>query len=672
MFGLVLWIAVSLAELTDCVAGLKNILANAPGAFSTKPNSYAKMFSYSGKNVNQLGIFEDCYRLPNASYVLFRFSQTPLILLSICGPETCTSADYKEILISISNSNSTSASLQGLRPFGLNSVMTLELTPSLSRPAISLSTVEIIFPESYIHTRFGGLDKGGASMVAIVVVLGTLGLVATFVDLKTKQEEEEVRNTDITQIGISEDDFLAVPHADSMGMNILISFSFVRNMKRLLSPHKDDYHQHLYIFDGIRVITMGWIILGACGSYIFNVVPLANVMKKESLSKQYFVIPTSSAIYSLDALFWVGGFLYSYFLLSSFSASPKHWLKIYFKHYLEMAPLFLFVTLFFWTLARYLGSGPLWFTGNDIYADCPDYWWANAFFISNIIPNGTWSHCIAQGWLLSVEMQFFLLTPPLICAYKKSPGAGWLLVLFCLCLGILSGGLIAHHLELPVAVNGPHSWDYFNYYNNKPHVRVPAYALGIASGFIYFTKATGNEDNISTFAIKILKNLGVRFGCAFLGVFLWLLMTNLPFEVYEDPGSDQQYDKWNLDRRTAFLAFVHTILGVAYSLMFTPMVLGHFGYVAAVLSAQAWAPLARLTFCAFLVHVSVIDIYMRSLLYPKYASKMCNFVDFLGMAIISYFVAVLFALLVDIPAKTFVLWAFGKKNSKENYFEIND
>ena len=51
---------------------------------------------------------------------------------------------------------------------------------------------------------------------------------------------------------------------------------------------------------------------------------------------------------------------------------------------------------------------------------------------------------------------------------------------------------------------------------------------------------------------------------------------------------------------------------------------------------------------------------MRSLLYPKYASKICNFV------------AVLFALLVDIPVKTFILWAFRKKNSKENYFEIND
>ena len=670
MFALLFVLAVSLADLTDCITGLKTILANAPGSFSTHPNNYAKMFSYSGKNLNQLGLFEDCYRLSNASYVLFKLRQAPLVLLSICGPEICTASDYESILASIANSTSTE--LRGFEAFGLGPVPDLVSSAPLDASALSLASAEVIFPESYIHTRFNGLNKGGAAMVAIVVILGSLGLVATFVDLKTKQDEEELLKTNITQIGISEDDFLAVPHADSMGRNILISFSFARNMKRLLSPHKDDYHPHLYIFDGIRVITMGWIILGACGSYIFGVVPLANVVKQDSLSKQYFLMPISSAIYALDALFWVGGFLYAYFLLDSFSASPSHWLKIYFKHYLEMVPLFLFVTFFFWALARYLGSGPFWYTGNDIYADCPDYWWTNMFFISNIVPHGTWSQCIAQGWFLSVEMQFFLLTPPLIWVYKKSPFAGWLLVCFYVGLGIICGGLVAHHFDLGVALNGPHSWAYYNYYNNKPYVRVPPYVIGIASGFIYFTSATGNEDKISKCVIKVLKNVYARFATLGLGIFLWLLMINLPFEVYQDPGNDFQYDKWSLDRSTAYLAFVRSILGVSYSLMFTPMVLGYFGYLASILSSQAWAPLSRLTFCVFLVHISVIDIYMRSLLFPKYGSKMCIFVDFVGMTIMSYFVAVLFALMIDIPVKTFILWAFGKKNSTENYFEIND
>ena len=54
-----------------------------------------------------------------------------------------------------------------------------------------------------------------------------------------------------------------------------------------------------------------------------------------------------------------------------------------------MMPLFMFITFFFWTLGRYFGSGPLWDTGNDNYSDCKDYWYANLFFISNIVPNGT-------------------------------------------------------------------------------------------------------------------------------------------------------------------------------------------------------------------------------------------------------------------------------------------
>ena len=110
------------------------------------------------------------------------------------------------------------------------------------------------------------------------------------------------------------------------------------------------------------------------------------------------------------------------------------------------------------------------------------------------------------------------------------------------------------------------------------------------------SRATGHEDNLSKLVIKVLKNVYARFATLGLGIFLWLLMSNLPFEVYEDPGRDFQYDKWLLDRSTAYLAFVRTILGVSYSWMFTPMVLGYLGYLASILSAQAWAPLSRLTF----------------------------------------------------------------------------
>ena len=108
--------------------------------------------------------------------------------------------------------------------------------------------------------------------------------------------------------------------------------------------------------------------------------------------------------------------------------------------------------------------------------------------------------------------------------------------------------------------------DCCNYYNNKPYVQVPAYALGITSGFVYFTKASGNK------TIFYLSNQDTgESGCEiWLFIFMNFSVTARDESAVRsawDPGSDRQYDKWNLDRRTAFLAFMLTTLGVAYSLM---------------------------------------------------------------------------------------------------------
>ena len=179
------------------------------------------------------------------------------------------------------------------------------------------------FPEPYIHHRFDDVNKGAAGMIAICAIISAIVLAGTTIDLLTKQEEESIR-LDVEQTGIGKDDYLSVPQSQNKFVNILICFSVVRNMKKLMGVHLDDYHPHLYFFDGIRVITMAWVILGTIGNYYINILPLANYMKIESISKKYYSLPLYTSLYALDVLFWVGGFLYAYFLLNSFSASPKH------------------------------------------------------------------------------------------------------------------------------------------------------------------------------------------------------------------------------------------------------------------------------------------------------------------------------------------------------------
>ncbi|OMJ73182.1 hypothetical protein SteCoe_28188 [Stentor coeruleus] len=647
-------------NLTECVAEFKNIILNAPEAFSSTPNTYAKMFSYTGKSINQLGRFEDCYSMSKAKYAIIEIMKAPPILMAICGPEVCSKSNYYDIINSIINSTVTEENAE-LANF-------LGLTSDINQANLSYS---MIFPESYIHSRFHDLNGSAIAMIVITVIIVAISLTGTVVDLIVHHEEDTMK-IDIEETGIGKDDYLSVPHGELNLVNILICFSIVRNMKKLMSVHIDSYHPHLHFFDGLRVMTMGWIILGTvAGLYLYDL-PLANYMKVKQTLKKYSSLSSYGSLLALDIMFWIGGVLYAYFLLNSYSSSIKHWVQIYLKHYLEMVPMFMFTTFFFWTLARYIGSGPYWYTANNIYSDCKDYWYSNLFFLSNFIPNGTWSKCLAHGWFLSVEMQFFIFTPLLIWIYKKSPFSAWVIIAGLISLGSILGGVIADHYNLNVSVYGPNRTSYYNYYNNKPYTRMPPYIYGLAVGFIYYTSSTNNDDKISHFIIKLIKNTVFRYASLFLGVTLWIVMINIQFDVYKDPGDDLSYGKWSQERTSTYFAFLRLLLGLAYTLMFTPMILGYFSGITMVLSSSAWTPFSRLTFCVYLIQAPIINIFMRSLQYPKYLSKTSAFCDWLALIVICYFFAFIFAVFIDIPAKTFILWIFGKKSAKENYYEIND
>jgi hypothetical protein len=646
-------------NVTECLLKLRKVITSVGASFSYPSPPYGKMYQYSGKAINQLGVYESCWELSEANYVLIEFRRHPPILWSICGPEVCTKDDWYYIVNSwIDSAGYLPSKSQALLGSSDDNDLGIEF--------------KVHFPEPYIRSRFHDLNGPAVAMIIITVIIFMICLIGTTVDLLTKQSEEEVK-LDVEQTGMTKDEYLTLPSTGKTWADVLICFSLIRNMKKLMSQHFDDYHPHLYYFDGIRVITIGWVILGTCGGYYMSDVPVINYMKLEQVSKKYFTLPAYSSLLALDVLFWVGGFLYAYFFLNSFSSSPLHWLKIYLKHYLEMLPLFIFVTFFFWTLARFIGFGPWFFTGNKIYKDCKDYWWANLFFLSNMIPYGQWSECISSGWFLSVEMQLFVFTPPLIIIYKKWPYLGWILCGGLIGLGIILGGVVAHHFTLNVSVANPdHSWAFYNYYFNKPYIRMPPYLFGILSGFIYYASLNQSDDKIANLFVKLFKNFIYRYLNLALGISLWLILINVQFQVYEHPGDDFDYDKWSHKKTSAYFAFLRFGLGLAYTCMFTPMSLGYFPWITTVFSSQVWTPWSRLTFTAFLIHVPIIDICMRSLQFAKYFSKLYLFFEFVTMTLIVYFFAVIFALVIDIPAKAIMLMILGKKDQKNEYYEIND
>jgi peptidoglycan/LPS O-acetylase OafA/YrhL len=92
-----------------------------------------------------------------------------------------------------------------------------------------------------------------------------------------------------------------------------------------------------------------------------------------------------------------------------------------------LLPAYAFTLFFVWTLLDLLPDGPFSHISPYLHNDCPDYWWANLLFLNNFVPDWRGNDlCVGWAWYLANDMQFFLITPPIIWLYYKlSPKHGW-------------------------------------------------------------------------------------------------------------------------------------------------------------------------------------------------------------------------------------------------------
>lgn len=80
---------------------------------------------------------------------------------------------------------------------------------------------------------------------------------------------------------------------------------------------------------------------------------------------------------------------------------------------------------------------------------CPEYWWTNVLFISNLYP---WANtfvdaetiCLPWFWYISNEVQFFFLGLGLILLYRRWPKIGMTALWGLSFIGILACFLIAY------------------------------------------------------------------------------------------------------------------------------------------------------------------------------------------------------------------------------------
>mmetsp|Transcript_29449 Transcript_29449/g.29179 ORF Transcript_29449/g.29179 Transcript_29449/m.29179 type:complete len:224 (-) Transcript_29449:315-986(-) len=220
---------------------------------------------------------------------------------------------------------------------------------------------------------------------------------------------------------------------------------------------------------------------------------------------------------------------------------------VYVHRILRYLPLNIFMIWFIMSLWKYMGEGPLWSLGEYTFEGCKEVWWSHILFVSNFYPHGWGNYCSGPSWSITVDMQFFILTIPIIYIYTKNRKMGWLCLISYVLISVLSSGYITYALDMN-AVNGAHGnhdkWSY--YYYNKPYCRIAPYAIGTLTAFIVFSYRKNREngsiyDEYAVSIAKTINNKVWRYTTALVGLLLNALVLIGLYDTYRFPGENNEY-----------------------------------------------------------------------------------------------------------------------------------
>ncbi|XP_033640909.1 O-acyltransferase like protein-like [Asterias rubens] len=421
---------------------------------------------------------------------------------------------------------------------------------------------------------------------------------------------------------------------------LLMGFSSITNGAKILSTKEPA--GSLGALNGIRVISMFWIILGHTLQFQLSYIENPRYPLMEVVPTFMFSIVLNATL-SVDTFFMLSGLLLTYHTLKHLKKTKgrMNWAIFYFHRVWRITPTYMISLAIFASLAIHFGTGP---TKNSLFEyvgkTCQDYWWTNLLYINNLYPfPGTLNaQCMGWSWYLANDMQFFVISPFLLyLLYKKARiGLG---VIIALCFGSIGvTAYLALYYGAPVGVHPFYNNNTLEAYGTeaadiiygKPYCRIQSYLVGMIAGYVFF-KIGGKP-------FKMNKRVNAL---------LWLTAFGIGFSVVFGPWREDNDLPQSL--AVIYIATSRFAFAIAVALVAFACVVGYGGPINALLSWRVWAPLGRLTFAAYLLHpiiIFVVYLTKNSLYHFTYMQYAYTFVAHL---VFSYLAAFLFSIFVEGP-----------------------
>ena len=404
----------------------------------------------------------------------------------------------------------------------------------------------------------------------------------------------------------------------------LMAFSLLANSEYIFSS-KNSGSDRLGCLEGVRALSMTWVVLGH--SFYFSP-SFLHIQNKEYIGEIYIgkVGMAFRAItggpFSVDTFFFIGATLVSYLILKDLDKTNgwanfkgfSHMVFLYINRVLRISIPYGLYILYVIGIPELIIYGPSYSMDAHYHVEsssifCIHEWWKNLLYINNFSGEGG-GQCVGQGWYLGTEMWLFFFSPVIIYPlwlskfgrrYKTLALLWWLLLavlalIFALrCafnLEFLYGEGVAKDIKIEASRK---CWIHvitpdFSPWGRRSH----CYIVGLLLGYVlHITKG---------------KKIQIPF---ILNFAIWSLVSLVFFSVIYAGYHTHLEDRIDTIGSQLWWSTTHFMwAGCLFWLIFA-CCRGLGGFINNLLSWGGWAPIAKISFMTYLVHMDIQFTFFR-------------------------------------------------------------
>ncbi|XP_026315714.1 O-acyltransferase like protein-like [Hyposmocoma kahamanoa] len=413
---------------------------------------------------------------------------------------------------------------------------------------------------------------------------------------------------------------------------ICLSFSAYTNSRRLITfkPVRGT----LECVDGIRAITMAWIVIG----HSFGVFPpLINNIDYFRWIMSFGSIWLTTAYMAVDTFFMLSGLMVVYTTVGKFSSMKllKKLHLFYLNRLVRLYPLLATTVLLQASVVFYMYDGAMWTLVGFVTEECRTNWWLTLLYVQNFFQ----PICVSHSWYLAIDMQLYVLSPlVLVWVLSGKKKRAWSALIVALLVSLTASSIYNFVNNFPgstiqaiLEVNER----YGRYYYFNTLTRCSPFFVGMCFGYL----------------IHFWREKRIRL-TRILNYILWIVnLTILWLAFYvSTPMKRDDYDNQTLDNIANSFMRPAWALGLGWIIIACAE--GYGGPINWFLSLQIWKLPSRLSYALYLLHAPIQIIIVGAASQHVYFTVSNFFYIFCSQSVIIFIVSFVITILVDSPCST--------------------